>query len=533
MPQNFFIFRNYTVEPLFDHLEGCSFSGYNEIGFSAGFKYYVWFYLMPMGANRDSLAAEIDFYRQRLNHVLNQVPETTPIICFTLWNTVPEGFAMPDPVHGAVRDYNNHVFNLAKENRQIKVVDFSTFASGYGTKELIDKRHFYLSQVPVSPRLARNFNQWFQQKIRAIEGIRKKCLVLDMDNTLWGGILGEDGVSGIQLGNTYPGNCYRDFQSWIKEIKNTGVILALCSKNNPEDVQQAFSQRDEMVLKSADFSALRISWKNKAENLIEIAQELNIGIDSLVFIDDSPFEREQVKSMLPDVVVPDFPKQPYLLVDFIQEVYNQWFQVYELTEEDKSKSVQYQQNAQRRQLLNAFDTEEQFLKEMDIKLTISENNPVHIPRIAQMTQKTNQFNLTTKRYTEAEINNLISKGYLVWDVAVSDKFGDNGITALAIVKTEGLTAEIESFMLSCRILGRGIENAFLNVVLNSLFEKGIREITASFIPTAKNVQVEKFYDRNGFEMIEAVNKAEKKYYRIFLTDKKIIGILYEVAMQGS
>jgi len=440
---------------------------------------------------------------------------------------------MPDPVHGAVRDYNNHVFNLAKENRQIKVVDFSTFASGYGTKELIDKRHFYLSQVPVSPRLARNFNQWFLQKIRAIEGIRKKCLVLDMDNTLWGGILGEDGVSGIQLGNTYPGNCYRDFQSWIKEIQNTGVILALCSKNNPEDVQQAFSQRDEMVLKSADFSALRISWKNKAENLIEIAQELNIGIDSLVFIDDSPFEREQVKSMLPDVVVPDFPKQPYLLVDFIQEVYNQWFQVYELTEEDKSKSVQYQQNAQRRQLLNAFDTEEQFLKEMDIKLTISENNPVHIPRIAQMTQKTNQFNLTTKRYTPADINNLISKGYLVWDVAVSDKFGDNGITALAIVKTEGLTAEIDSFMLSCRILGRGIENAFLNVVLNSLFEKGIREITASFIPTAKNVQVEKFYDRNGFEMIEAVNKAEKKYYRIFLTDKKIIGILYEVAMQGS
>ena len=530
MSQNFFIFRNYTVEPLFDHLEGCSFSGYNEIEFSAGFKYYVWFYFMPSGANRTALADEIDFFKQRLIHVAGHIPNTASLLCITIWNTTPGGFTTADPIGEAIKSYNDSIFELAAGNRQIKVLDFSTFASGYGTKELIDKRHFYLSQVPVSPRLARNFNQWFLQKIRAIEGIRKKCLVLDMDNTLWGGILGEDGVSGIQLGNTYPGNCYRDFQSWIKEIQNTGVILALCSKNNPEDVQQAFSQRDEMVLKSADFSALRINWKNKAENLIEIAQELNIGIDSLVFIDDSPFEREQVKSMLPDVVVPDFPKQPYLLVDFIQEVYNQWFQVYELTEEDKSKSVQYQQNAQRRQLLNAFDTEEQFLKEMDIKLTISENNPVHIPRIAQMTQKTNQFNLTTKRYTPADINNLISKGYLVWDVAVSDKFGDNGITALAIVKTEGLTAEIDSFMLSCRILGRGIENAFLNTVLNKLFEKGIREVKASFIPTAKNGQVEKFYDRNGFELIDVQN-TDRKDYHLELTKKLNMSDLYTIIQQ--
>ncbi|MDP2724611.1 MAG: HAD-IIIC family phosphatase [Bacteroidales bacterium] len=530
MSQNFFIFRNYTVEPLFDHLEGCSFSGYNEIGFSAGFKYYVWFYFMPSGANRTALSAEIDFFKQRLIHVAGHIPNTASLLCITIWNTTPIGFTTADPIGEAIKSYNDSIFELAAGNRQIKVLDFSTFASEYGLKELIDKRHFYLSQVPVSPRLARNFNQWFLQKISAIEGVRKKCLVLDLDNTLWGGILGEDGISGIQLGNTYPGNCYRDFQSWIKEIQNTGVILALCSKNNPEDVQQAFSQRDEMVLKSADFSALRINWKNKPDNIIELAHELNIGIDSLVFIDDSPFEREQVKSMLPEVVVPDFPKQPYLLVDFIQEVYNQWFQVYELTEEDKSKSVQYQQNAQRRQLLNAFDTEVQFLKEMDIKLTISENNPVHIPRIAQMTQKTNQFNLTTKRYTEAEINNLISKGYLVWDVAVSDKFGDNGITALAIVKTEGLTAEIDNYMLSCRILGRGIENAFLSTVLNKLFEKGIREVKASFIPTAKNGQVENFYKRNGFELIDVQN-TNRKDHHLALTKKLNMSDLYTIIQQ--
>jgi len=527
MSKNFFIFRNYTVEPLFDHLEGCSFSGYNEIDFSAGFKYYVWFYFMPSGANRTALAAEIDFFKQRLIHAADHIPNTASLLCMTIWNTAPGGFTTADPVGEAIKSYNDSIFELAAGNRQIKVLDFSTFASEYGLKELVDKRHFYLSQVPVSPKLARNFNQWFLQKIRAIEGIRKKCLVLDLDNTFWGGILGEDGISGIQLGNTYPGNCYRDFQSRIKEIQNTGIILTLCSKNNAEEVQQVFDQRDDMVLKSADFSVLRINWKNKSENIMEIAQELNIGPDSLVFIDDSPFEREQVKSMLPEVVVPNFPKQPYLLVDFIQEVYNQWFQVYELTEEDKSKSVQYQQNAQRRQLLNAFETEEQFLKEMDIKLTISENNPVHIPRIAQMTQKTNQFNLTTKRYTEADINNLICKGYLVWDVAVSDKFGDNGITALAIVKTEGLTAEIDSFMLSCRILGRGIEKAFLISVLNRLVETGIKEVRAIFIPTIKNGQVENFYERNGFELIGNPSN-DRKEYRLAFTKKYNIGDLYTI-----
>lgn len=530
MTKHFFIFRNYTVEPLFDPGGSYYYSGYNEINFPPGFKYYIWFYLMPASVNRATLSAEIDFLKQRLIHVADHIPESSLLLCMTMWNTAPGGFMAADPVRKAIYGYNDSLFELATVNRQIKVLDFSTFASEYGLKELIDKRHFYLSQVPFSPKLARHFNQWFLQKIRAIEGVRKKCLVLDLDNTLWGGILGEDGISGIQLGNTYPGICFRDFQSWLKEIKNTGVILAICSKNNPEDVKQVFDHRDEMVLKMEDFSALRINWKNKSENIMEIAQELNIDPDSLVFIDDSPFEREQVKSILPNVEIPDFPKQPYLLVDFIQEVYNQWFQVYELTEEDKSKSIQYQQNAQRRQLLNTFETEEQFLKEMDIKLSISENNPVHIPRIAQMTQKTNQFNLTTKRYTEADINNLISYGYHVWDAAVSDKFGDNGITALAIVKTDGLTAEIDSFMLSCRILGRGIENAFLNVLLNRLFEEGISEVKATFIRTAKNGQVENFYERNGFEMVEVQNTDIKVYLRT-LTKTLNIGDLYTIFRQ--
>ena len=253
MTKYFFIFRNYTVEPLFDPGGSYYYSVYNEINFPPGFKYYIWFYLMPDSVNRATLSAEIDFLKQRLIHVAGHIPESSLLLCMTMWNTAPGGFMAADPVRKAINGYNDSLFELATVNRQIKVLDFSTFASEYGLKELIDKRHFYLSQVPFSPKLARHFNQWFLQKIRAIEGVRKKCLVLDLDNTLWGGILGEDGISGIQLGNTYPGICFRDFQSWLKEIKNTGVILAICSKNNLEDVKQVFDHRDEMILKMEAF----------------------------------------------------------------------------------------------------------------------------------------------------------------------------------------------------------------------------------------------------------------------------------------
>ncbi|MBC8320435.1 MAG: HAD-IIIC family phosphatase [Bacteroidetes bacterium] len=518
MAHNFFIFRNYTIEPLFDKIEGCGFSGYNDIEFPADFKYYVWFYLLPIRVNRATIAAEVDFFRKKLELVASNVTSSSILLCFTMTDPDPFSFVADDPVSEAIDTYNNFIFELANSNRNIKAMDFRSFTSKYSLRELVDSRHFYMSLVPINPKLAGDFSSWFEQKVNAVESIRKKCLVVDLDNTLWGGILGEDGITGITLGNTYPGNCYTDFQSFIREIKNTGVILAICSKNNTADVKQVFSNRDDMVLQFDDFSSTRINWKNKAENIVEIAQELNIGIDSMVFLDDSPFEREHVKTMLPEVVVPDFPKQPYFLVDFIKDVYNNWFQTYELTAEDTAKTEQYQQNTQRQKAIAQHHNMESFLKEMEIKLRISESNPVHIPRIAQMTQKTNQFNLTTKRYTEREIKNMLKKGYIVWDASVSDKFGDNGITALAILKVEGTTALIDSFLLSCRILGRGIETAFLNHILNHLFDEGFRTIVATFIPTEKNMQVESFYDNTGFNCVSADN-TRTKVYKLELTEK--------------
>lgn len=527
MIKDFFVFRNFTVEPLFDQVKDCRFSGYGEIDFPLGFRYYVWFYFLPFGKERTTMAKEIDFFRQRLSYVVSNIPPDSSLLCITMVNTDPFTYTIHDPVTKAINRYNGYIFQLAVGNRSIKVLDFTSFTSQYSLSELVDKRHFYMAQVPINPRLANSFKNWFKQKIHTLGGLRKKCLIVDLDNTLWGGILGEDGIAGIQLGNDYPGNCYRHFQMVIKEMKNNGVLLAICSKNNWEDVQQVIDQRDEMILKQDDFSSLKINWESKPENIKKITQELNIGLDSVVFIDDNPFEREQIRALLPEVVVPEFPSQPYQLFDFIKEVYNQWFQIYELTDEDKRKTEQYKENAKRKNFIARYDSSKSFLKAMQIKLIFYESFNLHLPRIAQMTQKTNQFNLTTKRYTETDLNNLMNCDYVVSDISVQDKFGDNGITAASIIKIKGSKAIIDTFLLSCRILGRGIETVFLNLILNRLFEKGVKMVFACFIPTDKNKQVGQFFENNGFELI-SIDAMGKKDYQLKLLKKREISKLYEV-----
>jgi FkbH-like protein len=511
MEKNYFILRNYTVEPLFNGVDGCAFSGYNDTHFDKDYKYYLWFYTFPIKAQEHLVAEEIEFLGKNLAFIADAIPIDSTLLCFTISETVRFRLTSENKIITALTNYNNLIRELARRKQNIKVLEFDTFASNYSVSEITDYRHFYMSQVPVNPKLAKDFREWFSLKIKAIEGKRKKCLVLDLDNTLWGGILGEDGIAGIKMGNTYPGNCFSDFQSYIKEIKKTGVILAICSKNNASDVEELFKKRSDMVLSPDDFAATRINWNNKVDNIKDLAKELNIGTDSIVFIDDTAFEREHVMSLLPEVMVPEFPKQPYELTGFIKEIYNSWFQVYELTDEDAGKTEQYKQNALRQKAIVQHSSMDDFLREMQIVLKISESNPVNFPRIAQMTQKTNQFNLTTRRYTDIEISGMVKSGYKIWDASVSDKFGDNGITALAIVKIVGENANIDTFLMSCRILGRGVEKAFLSYIINKLYEKGITTIEASYMPTEKNIQVNDFYENNGFELVNQDEKGEKQY----------------------
>jgi FkbH-like protein len=340
-----------------------------------------------------------------------------------------------------------------------------------------------------------------------------------LDNTLWGGVLGEDGIEGIKLGGDYPGKAFHYWQEALLELSKTGVILTICSKNNEADVEALFAAR-EMPLKLEDFVSKRINWQDKATNIRAIAEELNIGLDSMVFVDDNPTERELIRQQLPMVAVPEFPAQPYGLADLYAQLVREYFSVYALTDEDRKKTEQYRQNASRKQLEAQFTDMTDFLRSLEMKLKIErvDAQSVSIPRVAQMTQKTNQFNLTTRRYTEDDIRSRMARGAEAWTLAVRDRFGDNGITGLMILVPENGWC-IDTMLMSCRVLGKGIEEAFFKYVISQYSGA----LHAEYIPTAKNGQVADFYTRMGlcdcgnnqFEaQIEKLDTNVKDYYTI-------------------
>ncbi len=531
MDKRIFIFRNFISEPLFDKISGCKFSGYGETDFETGYQYYIWFYSMLLKVNLQKTTSKIDFYIKNIEFLKDKIPSGNTFLYIKITDSEAFDFVADDPVRKMLNQYNDFIYYLANIKDNIKAIDFNTFKSTYSRDKLLDNRHFFMSQLPVNPKLADDFRKWFLQKIDALEGKRKKCLVLDLDNTLWCGILGEDGISGIKLGNTYHVNCFVSLQAYLKEIKNTGIILTICSKNNAGNVKQLFVPRDDMVLKEKDFIVKKNIWKNKSYNINEIAQELNIGTNSIVFVNDCKFECEQVKMMLPEVVIPEFPKQPYMFVNFVKDLYNNWFQVYQLTVEDRKTTEQYRQNTLRRKSVAQHGTVEDFLRQMEVHLIFPKSNPMHLPRIAQMTQKTNQFNFITKRYTESDVRAMLENGSIIWDAAVADKCGDNRITATAILKIEDDNAEIDSFLLNCQILGRGIETAFLNIVFNRLFYKGFKTVVASYILTTKSKQIADFYHDNGFGLV-STDSGQTKIFAIGTHKKKPISDFFEIFLKG-
>jgi len=507
---DFFVFRNNTVERFFP--KGYRFSGYEDISRIPGdADCFVWFYQCPVECDSQSLSQKVTSYLDSLVFVLERIPREKTLIAFTLSNSFSVRIIENDfQGQKAISEYNQKLFELESGHPNLKVVDFSEFTSNYPVSDLIDWRFYFLSQMGLSPKLAGDFQTWWQKKLDSIALKRKKCIVLDLDNTLWGGVLGEDGVEGIKIGGDYPGKAFLFFQKALLELSKSGVILTICSKNNESDVLEAWDKNPFIVLKKNAFSAYRINWQDKATNIKELSGELNIGLDSMVFIDDNPTERELVKQMLPMVSVPDFPAQPYGLPAFYSRLVDQYFRVYSVTAEDRHKTEQYKANAARSQAQREFTDYESFLRSLDIHLSIEEANSFNIPRIAQMTQKTNQFNLTTKRYTDSDIAGFISAGWRIWCLSVSDRFGDNGITGTVLINGD----EIDSLLLSCRILGKGIESAFVKSILSILKSEGIGIVKACYIPTAKNRMTEDFYERIGFECVS--NTAERKDYRIDL-----------------
>jgi FkbH-like protein len=508
-----FVFRNSTVEPLLSG-DNIVFSRYEDISvIPDDSDLFIWLYTIPFRQDTAILVDEITSSYNKLELVLKQIPPNKNILIFTLFDLYNTTIATGDySVTKAIAEYNLSIIRLSEGNNNVKIIDFSRFADKYPTDQLIDWKYYFLSKMQINPRLAKEFRSWFQRQLQAIQLKRKKCIIIDLDNTLWGGVLGEDV---IQIGGDYPGNAFLEFQKALLELSKTGVIIAVCSKNNESDVFEVWDKNPDILLKKEHISAYRINWNNKAENVNELVEELNIGFESVVYIDDNPTERELIKQSFPMIETPDFPSQPYLLPVFTKEIIAQYFEVYALTDEDKSKTKLYKSNVERTNFQKQFIDFSEYLKSLEIEIVFQRANSYNITRIAQLTQKTNQFNLTTKRYSDSQIQSFVENGAMVYCMKVKDKFGDNGITGVIIILLDALakTATIDSLLLSCRILGKGIEEAFVIFILNKLKAAGYKKVNATYLPATKNEQVKNFYEKLGFEITEenSIVEGSKKY----------------------
>jgi FkbH-like protein len=379
--------------------------------------------------------------------------------------------------------------------------DLGTALEEVGRRRFFDRRLWHSSRFPFSAAGA-------QELVRALFGyaVRRarggiKCIAVDADNTLWGGVVGEEGPSGLALGPDYPGSLYVEFQRRLLDFHRRGVLLALCSANNEADVLEVLRGHPHQVLREEHFAARRVNWSPKPANLIEIAAELNLGLDAVLFVDDSPQECHSVRTLLPAVAVVLAPADPLKLPQCLDQ--EPRLELLALTEEDRERSAMYQSERERRELKASASNLDEYLRSLEMVMTVGFNDEQHIARIAQLTQKTNQFNLTTRRYGEAEIARLMRGGNgWVASFSLRDVFGDSGIVGVAIVRSlESRVAEIDSFLMSCRVIGRRAEAAFLQSVLAALTSGGFERVQATYAPTPKNALVADFWTSCRFEPI--------------------------------
>lgn len=400
---------------------------------------------------------------------------------------------------------------FAVQTEYAYVFDYNGFSAYIGHDRSEDKKLSYLVKCPLSYPTVKQLSKEYMRYILPLNAMSKKCLVLDLDNTLWGGVAAEDGLGGISLDISGPGRSYYDFQQEILNLYHKGILLAINSKNNPQDAFEIIDDHPHMLLRNNFFSCIKINWQDKVTNLREIASELNIGLDSLVFFDDNPVEREFVKSMLPQVTVIDVPGDPTAYCEKLRNV--PLFETLGMTAEDIKRNEMIAQNKERTGSQKSFGSLEEYLKSLDMNVTVQVADAYNIPRISQLTLKTNQFNMTTKRYQAVDIYKMLETGeYVAYCCSVSDRFGDSGITGCCIAKLDGADAAIDTFLLSCRVLGRNVEFAFLSLIIKLLRDKGIRKITAQFIPTAKNTVNADFYAIAGFQAAAA--SAEGTFFEL-------------------
>lgn len=427
---------------------------------------------------------------------------------FVLMHRGPHGILdnrLPQGIHAWVDNLNRRLAEMVLRHERTYLIPLRDVLGRIGIEQVYSPKMYHMARMGLNARGLGELAQHVVRYVKPLKGLTKKCVVLDLDGTLWGGIVGELGAEGIHLGPSVPGEEYTEFQRALLNLSRRGILLAICSKNNMEDVLPVLRSHPHMVLKEDHFAAMRVNWNNKAENIREIAEELNIGLDSLVFIDDNPNERELVRQMLPEVLTVTPPTDPSRYRAFLEALTD--FELLSITQEDTERVAHYQAIGKRQAIKNAAASIEDYLASLELHVQIEPANADHITRVAQMCGKTNQFNLTTRRYQSADIERFVrSQEHVVYIMRVRDRFVDHGIVGAAIISKQKMDWRIDELLMSCRVMGLTIEQAFMARLVHDARKSGAETLVGEFIPTKKNVPVRELYPKLGFHLVSDIDE---------------------------
>jgi FkbH-like protein len=406
---------------------------------------------------------------------------------------------VPTSFYFQAQRLNTRLAELARSTN-VLLDDIDAIASHVGRQSWCDEKLWTLAKALCSPEHLPRVAQNTIDVVLSTRGKGIKCLVLDLDNTLWGGIIGDDGLDGIAIGPFGEGEPFYRLQLFLREMKRRGIILCVASKNNHDTAFRVFKEHPEMVLREEDIAVFVANWEPKVEGIKAIKEVLNIGFDAMAFIDDNPFERNMVRQYLPDVVVPELPEEAS---DYVRALCDlNLFETTAFTAEDGQRTALYQEEAKRKLLEKSFANVDDYMRSLEMQITIAPFDTFHLPRIAQLIQRSNQFNLTTCRWGQSECEALMKADNTVpLYVRLADRFGDYGLISVVVMEIEGTDAKLPMWLMSCRVLSRGVEQHVMNRVIATAKAKGAKRVVGEYIPSAKNAMVKDFYKKFGFALV--------------------------------
>ncbi len=466
------------------------------------------FYKLPL-QNRKTFADEQQAYNVNLATIIAQYSKAK-IIFFNYAEINDAVFGNFSAKTGfsflhQIRKLNVLMQELAVEHKNIFIADVLSAVNKAGLTQATSAKWYITSQNVFQLDFLPTVAKLCTDMLLAFIGRFKKCLILDLDNTTWGGIIGDDGIENIEIGDLGIGKAFTALQYWAKELKQRGVLIAICSKNEEDVAKNVFINHPDMVLRLDDISIFVANWSNKGDNIRYIQEVLNIGMDSLVFIDDNPYERELVKTMLPEVTVPELPIDPADYLPYLQSL--NLFETVSFTDEDTVRTKQYQEESKRVQLQQSFASVDEYLASLQMEAHIETINKFNLARCAQLTQRSNQFNLTTIRYTEEQLQQFVDDGGVAICISLKDKFGDNGLISLLLIEKNDDIATVNTWIMSCRVLKRGVEELAVNEMVKAATAMGCNTIQGKYLPTAKNAMVKSLYTNMGFTALHENDSA--------------------------